>query len=260
MLTTRRRTQKLPVLGYYILGSLVLHALLVGLWQGKTPAGPSANSTFQVTLLARHGDTASEPRSADRAVSGHTPELVTGAAESTSATTPATVERSQQAAALTKTRRVTRLYAVAGLSGNMKRDARAETRTRRAVVKETLSHTQQKQVSARNGSTSHGQQQLTSAARYRKTRSALLEALLPQFDYPPLARRRGWQGRVDVGLHVAADGDLTRIRLVESSGHALLDRAAVRNVSELRGIPRAAQWLEGNGMDVVLPVRYQLTD
>ncbi|HHH43771.1 MAG TPA: energy transducer TonB, partial [Gammaproteobacteria bacterium] len=77
---------------------------------------------------------------------------------------------------------------------------------------------------------------------------------------PPLARRRGWQGRVNVGLHVAADGDLTRIRLVQSSGYALLDRAAVRNVTELRGIPRAAQWLEGNGMDLVLPVRYQLAD
>jgi protein TonB len=90
--------------------------------------------------------------------------------------------------------------------------------------------------------------------------SALLEALLPHFDYPPLARRRGWQGRVNVGLHVAADGDLTRIRLIKSSGHALLDRAAVRSITELRNIPRAAQWLEGNGMDLVLPVRYQLAD
>jgi len=263
MPATRRNAQSSrPLLGYFVMASLLLHALLVGLWQGKTPAGPSAHSTFQVTLLARHGDTASEPRSIDRAVPVHTPDPVTGTAESVPATAPATVERSQQAAALTETRRVTRLYAVTGLSGNMngKKDARAETGTRRAVVKETLSHVQQKQVSARNGSTSHGRQQLTSAARYRKTRSALLEALLPQFDYPPLARRRGWQGRVDVGLHVAADGDLTRIRLVESSGHALLDRAAVRNVNELRGVPRAAQWLEGNGMDVVLPVRYQLAD
>jgi len=87
-----------------------------------------------------------------------------------------------------------------------------------------------------------------------------MEALLPHFDYPPVARRRGWQGRVNVGLHVEADGDLTRIRLVESSGHALLDGAAVRNVTKLRSIPRVAQWLEGNGMDVVLPVRYQLAD
>ena len=237
-----------------MVGSLLLHLLLVGLWQGKTPAGPSAHSTFQVTVLARHGDTASEPHSADRAVPARTPELVTDAAESVPATAPVTVERSQ--------RSTTRLFAVAGLSGNTnrERDARAKTETRRAAVKETPSRAQTNQVSARNGSTSHGRHELTSAARYRKTRIALLEALLPHFDYPPLARRRGWQGRVNVGLHVAADGDLTRIRLVKSSGHVLLDRDAVRNITELRGIPLAAQWLEGNGMDVVLPVRYQLAD
>ena len=251
-----------PLLGYFVVGSLLLHALLVGLWQGKTPTGPSAHSTFQVTLLARHGDTASAPQSANRVVPAHTPELEAGAAESVAATVPATVERSQQPATLAETRQVTRLHTVARSSGNMnrKRDARTETETRRATVKETQSHDQQKQLSARNGSASHGRHELTSAARYRKTRRALLEALLPHFDYPPLARRRGWQGRVNVGLHVEADGDLTRIHLVESSGHALLDRAAVRNITELRGIPRAAQWLEGNGMDMVLPVRYQLAD
>jgi protein TonB len=86
----------------------------------------------------------------------------------------------------------------------------------------------------------------------------LHEALLPRFDYPSVARRRGWQGRVRVGLHVEADGDLTRIRLVESSGHVLLDKAAVKNVTELRNVPAVTQWLDGSDMDVILPVRYQL--
>ena len=245
-----------------MVGSLLLHALLVGLWQGKTPAGPSAHSTFQVTLLARHGDAASENRNADQTVPARIPELVTGSAESVPATAPVRVERPQQPVTPAQTRQATRLHTVAESSGNTnrKRNTRAETETRRAVVKETLSRTEQKQLGARSGSTSHGRHELTSAARYRKTRRALLEALLPHFDYPPLARRRGWQGRVNVGLHVAADGDLTRIHLVKSSGHALLDRAAVRNITELRSIPRAAQWLEGNGMDLVLPVRYQLAD
>jgi len=244
-----------PVLGYFVMASLLLHLLLVGLWQGETPVGPSAHSTFLVTLLARHGDAASEPRNdADQAVPARTPELVMGAAKSDSAAAPVMTERVQ--------RPVTRLLAVAGLSSNTskEREARVKTETRRATVKELPSHTQQNQVSARNGSTSHGLHELTSSARYHRTRSALLEALLPHFDYPPLARRRGWQGLVNVGLHVAADGELTRIRLVESSGHALLDRAAVRGITALRGIPVAAQWLEGYGMDVVLPVRYQLAD
>ena len=262
LVTPAARLSEQPL--WPVVGSLLLHALLVGLWQGKTPAGPSAHSTVQVTLLARHGDTASKAGgSAEQAIAAHTPErLVTAITESVSATTPATAERSQQPTTLAGARQVTRLHTVAGSSGNTnrKRDARAVTVTRRTAAKETPSHAEQKQVSARNGSTSHGRHELTSAARYRKTMSALLEALLPHFDYPPLARRRGWQGRVNVGLHVAADGDLTRIRLIKSSGHALLDRAAVRSITELRNIPRAAQWLEGNGMDLVLPVRYQLAD
>ena len=226
-----------PVLGYFVLGSLILHALLVALWQNEAPAGPSAHSTFQVTVLARHGDTERKLHSADPVVPAHT-------------RTPA------------RTTQATRLQAVARTSDirARKSESRTETGTHRAERNETPSRAQYKQVSAHNGSISHGQNELTSAARYRKIRSALLKALLPHFDYPPVARRRGWQGRVNVGLHVEADGDLTRIRLVESSGHALLDRAAVRNVTELRSIPRAAQWLEGNGMDVVLPVRYQLAD
>jgi len=239
-----------PVLGYFVLGSLILHALLVALWQNEAPAGPSAHSTFQVTVLARHGDTERKLHTADPAVPAHTRTPATGAADSASVVTPA------------KKTQATRVQAVARTSGvrARKSESKTETGTHRAERNETPPRAQYKQVSARNGSISHGQHELTSAARYRKIRSALLKALLPHFDYPPVARRRGWQGRVNIGLHVEADGDLTRIRLVESSGHALLDRAAVRNVTELRSIPRAAQWLEGNGMDVVLPVRYQLAD
>ena len=82
--------------------------------------------------------------------------------------------------------------------------------------------------------------------------------MLPRFDYPSLARRRGWQGRVRIGLHVEADGDLTRIHLLESSGYALLDKAAVKNATELRNVPAVSQWLEGRDMDMILPVRYRL--
>jgi len=96
-------------------------------------------------------------------------------------------------------------------------------------------------INATSGSASHGQDQLTSAARYRRVRATLQEALLPRFDYPSVARRRGWQGRVSIGLHVEADGDLTRIQLLESSGYVLLDKAVVRNVAELRNVPAAIQ-------------------
>ena len=246
-----------PLLGYFVAGSLLLHALLAGLWQDRAPAGPSARSTFQVTLLARHGDTAGKVQGAGQAVLSEPP------ATTSVASAPAPVQTGhRQVQPAAKTGQVARLHTVTRAPGHTKEHRDADTRDKpsTATIKKTGSRTRQAQATARDGASSHSQHELSIAARYRKTRRALLEALLPHFDYPPLARRRGWQGRVNVGLHVAADGDLTRIRLVQSSGYALLDRAAVRNVTELRGIPRAAQWLEGNGMDLVLPVRYQLAD
>ena len=112
--------------------------------------------------------------------------------------------------------------------------------------------------SAASGSTSDGAHELTSAARYQRVRDALLQALLPHFDYPPLARRRGWQGRVRIGLLVKADGDLSGVHLIESSGYALLDKAAIKNVSQLRNVPAAGRWLNGRNLDVILPVTYRL--
>ena len=113
-------------------------------------------------------------------------------------------------------------------------------------------------VAGSRGSTSHGQHELSSAARYRRVRDELLRALLPHFEYPPVARRRGWQGRVRIGLLVEADGNLSRVQLVESSGYALLDKAAMKNANQLRNVPGATQWLDGRNLDVVLPVTYRL--
>ncbi len=85
-----------------------------------------------------------------------------------------------------------------------------------------------------------------------------MRALLPYFEYPPVARRRGWQGRVRIGLLVKADGHLSGVQLLESSGYALLDKAAMKNVNQLRKVPAATQWLDGRDLDLVLPVTYRL--
>lgn len=48
--------------------------------------------------------------------------------------------------------------------------------------------------------------------------------------YPDEARRRGWQGRVVLRVHVSAAGDVTDVEVVQSSGYALLDAAAATAV------------------------------
>ena len=89
---------------------------------------------------------------------------------------------------------------------------------------------------------------------------ALQSALIAHFDYPPLARRRGWEGIVQLGLRVEPDGQLSHVQLLESSGHSTLDQAALHSLAQVRQLPDVMHWLRGRHYDLVLPVRYQLID
>lgn len=55
--------------------------------------------------------------------------------------------------------------------------------------------------------------------------------------YPAAARMRGWEGRVVLEYLVTAEGRVTEIRVVESSGHDLLDRAAVKAAADWLYLP-----------------------
>jgi TonB family protein len=61
--------------------------------------------------------------------------------------------------------------------------------------------------------------------------------------YPLMARARGWQGTVRVGLSVSADGSVTEASLRESSGYRVLDRAAVDVARHSRFAPPASRGL-----------------
>ncbi len=99
----------------------------------------------------------------------------------------------------------------------------------------------------------------TGALGAAEVRARLGEAVATYFYYPPLARRRGWEGEVIVGIRVESDGRLSAIEIIASSGYRVLDNAAVESLkrmarlSESAGLPQA-------GIEVRLPVRYQLVD
>jgi TonB family protein len=75
--------------------------------------------------------------------------------------------------------------------------------------------------------------------------------------YPRLARKRGYQGRVVLGVLVKEDGSAGTVRLEKSSGHTLLDEAAIEAVKK---------WLFSPGKEgdkvvemwVKIPVRFRL--
>jgi len=62
--------------------------------------------------------------------------------------------------------------------------------------------------------------------------AAYLKNPLPA--YPMVARRMGWQGRVVLNVEVLASGLPGQIKLHQSSGHDVLDSAAIKAVSTWR--------------------------
>jgi len=70
--------------------------------------------------------------------------------------------------------------------------------------------------------------------------------------YPQEAIARGLQGEALVLLFLDEAGNVIAARLEESSGHALLDDAAVRAARMLRALPAGAP------REALLPVRFRL--
>jgi len=118
-------------------------------------------------------------------------------------------------------------------------------------VMEDLSAAAQRQAGATAARTAELEQQLL---------DSLHTALMPHFSYPLLARRRGWEGIVRVGLRIEANGRLTRLHLVEPSPYDVLNTAAINSLSQLARLPNAGTWLQGRHVDLVLPVEYRLLE
>ena len=93
----------------------------------------------------------------------------------------------------------------------------------------------------------------------RHLRNSILELVASNLKYPPLARRKGWQGIVILKLHIEADGRISRLHVNETSGYPVLDRAAVESL-QLASVTKAGQWLDGEAVDIIVPVEYRLVD
>ena len=66
-----------------------------------------------------------------------------------------------------------------------------------------------------------------------------------------MAVRNGWEGRVLVEMHLDLEGRLAGVRLVASSGYAILDDATITAVRHASPFPPVARV-------VTVPVEYRL--
>jgi protein TonB len=87
--------------------------------------------------------------------------------------------------------------------------------------------------------------------------NSILRLVSSRFNYPLLARRKGWQGVVKLQVHIESDGRISRLQVEQTSGYPVLDRAALQSL-QLASVPDAEQWMQGQAIDIIIPVEYRL--
>ncbi|WP_082910637.1 energy transducer TonB [Magnetospirillum moscoviense] len=81
----------------------------------------------------------------------------------------------------------------------------------------------------------------------------------PKPFYPRIARQRGWQGVVVVRVGIDEAGQTCHVAVRDSSGHAVLDEAALETVRQWRFSP-ARQGGRAVASAIDVPIRFSLTE
>lgn len=76
-------------------------------------------------------------------------------------------------------------------------------------------------------------------------------------DYPPIARSRGLEGEALLRVLVAADGRAAQVRIEHSSGHSILDRAAVQAVRGWRFHPARVDGVAREAW-IIVPINFRM--
>ena len=85
---------------------------------------------------------------------------------------------------------------------------------------------------------------ITDDEAYKETNfTAIRASILGKLDYPLQARRRGWNGQVEISFTITPDGNVSDLRIVTSSGFSVLDNealAAIKRSAPFSPPPRSA--------------------
>ena len=99
-----------------------------------------------------------------------------------------------------------------------------------------------------------------SADDLRQYRVALAIAARRFKRYPPVARERGWAGRVEVAVNLSSWQPSPRFSLSQSSGHSELDEQALSMIEQASAITTLPESLRGKDFRVLLPIEFTLSD
>jgi TonB family protein len=81
----------------------------------------------------------------------------------------------------------------------------------------------------------------------------------PHPEYPIIARKKGWQGRLLLAVHVDKNGNVLNIHVKETSGFEVLDKVSIKTVSNWKFLPArfGDSYVEDN---LNIPVSFKLID
>lgn len=79
------------------------------------------------------------------------------------------------------------------------------------------------------------------------------DLIMKNISYPHMARKMGWMGKVTLSFVICESGDAEDIKIIESSGFAILDKNAVETVKKALPFPKPPLRAE-----IVIPVVYRL--
>lgn len=258
-------------MGYFMLLSLLVHITVVAAWSAAPPRfAAESGSPLQIALRApmtappadtaeprQEADKPERPRHQDRAArSVPAPSQQSAPAPRDKPRPPEQEHSPPQQKQATQPRQP--MPPQARDAGTASAGAAAENQ---ATAKQGSSReTPQPPDKTGNASQrpSSGIPPLQAAAS--RLRDDLIQRLRARFDYPLIARKKGWEGRVKLGMRVEADGRLSNLRVIETSGYAILDRASLRTLKQIARVPAAGEQLHGRYVDLILPVEYRLTE
>ena len=80
-------------------------------------------------------------------------------------------------------------------------------------------------------------------------------------NYPAIARRMGWEGKVLVAFLIDIDGHVENIRVIKSCGFKALDKNAIKTIERCAPFPKpplSAEVTQPLSAEVTLPITYKL--
>ena len=72
--------------------------------------------------------------------------------------------------------------------------------------------------------------------------------------YPARAKKRNLQGRVTISVTIGADGEITALKISQSSGHRILDRSVLKAVEESAPFSSPPD----GPVTVIVPIQFRL--